>query len=86
MNFAKMIVTTQQKNGSRWETVETKIKEISREFYRNATEEQTIKFFRKLGGIETVQKNYTKWGFLPVRILSTSPNRERRTIREFDFL
>ena len=84
--FAKMTLTTQEKNGLRWETVETETKEISREFYRNATDEKAIKFFRRLGGIETVQKNYTKWGFLPVRILSTSPDRQQRIIREFDFL
>lgn len=86
MNYAKMTLTTQEKNGSRWETVETEAREISREFYRNATDEKSIKFFRSLGGIETVQKNYTKWGFLPVRILSTSPDRQQRIIREFDFI
>lgn len=84
--YAKMTLTTQEKNGTRWETVGTETKEISREFYRNATDEKAIKFFRRLGGIETIQKNYTKWGFLPVRILSTSPDRQQRIIREFDFI
>lgn len=85
-NFAVLTMETQEKQGSRWVTIETETKTISKEFYNNITDEKAIRFFRNLGGIETVQRNYTKMGYIPVRILSTSPNRERRIIRTFEIL
>lgn len=85
-DFAILTLETQEKQGSRWITTETKTKTISKSFYNNITDEKAIRFFRNLGGIETVQRNYTKMGYLPVRILSTSPNRETRIIRNFEIL
>ena len=83
--YAIMTIETQEKQGSKWATVETETKEISREFYRNIVDPQAIRFMRNLGGIETIQKNYTCFGYLPVRILSTSPSRQTRIIRSFKF-
>lgn len=85
-DFAILTTETQEKQGSRWITTETETKTISKSFYNNMTDEKTIRFFRNLGGIETVQRNYTKMGYLPVRILSTSPNRETRSIYNFEIL
>lgn len=85
-DFAIMRIETQEKVNSRWVTTETETKTISKSFYNNMTDEKSIRFFRNLGGIETVQRNYTKMGYLPVRILSTSPNRETRIIRNFEIL
>lgn len=83
--YAIMTIEEQTKSGSRWQTVKTEKKEISREFYNNTVDPKAIRFFRRLGGVETVQKDYTERGFLPVRILSTSPDRQTRFIRTFDF-
>lgn len=85
-DFAILTIETQEKQGSRWITTETETKTISKLFYYNVTDEKSIRFFRNLGGIETVQRNYTKMGYIPVRILSTSPNRETRIIRSFEIL
>ena len=85
-NFAVLTMETQEKQGSRWVTTETETKTISKSYYNNITDEKAIRFFRNLGGIETVQRNYTKMGYIPVRILSTSPNRETRIIRTFEIL
>lgn len=85
-DFAIMKIETQEKQGSRWITTETETKTISKSFYYNLIDERAIRFFRNLGGVETVQRNYTKMGYLPVRILSTSPNRETRIIRNFEIL
>ena len=85
-NFAVLTLETQEKRGSKWFTVESEQKTISKQFYNNITDEKAIRFFRNLGGIETVQRNYTKMGYIPVRILSTSPNRETRIIRTFEIL
>ena len=85
-DFAVLKMETQEKQGSRWVTIETETKTISKSYYNNITDERAIRFFRNLGGIETVQRNYTKMGYIPVRILSTSPNRETRIIRTFEIL
>ena len=85
-NFAVLTMETQEKQGSKWITTEIESKTISKEFYNNITDERAIRFFRNLGGIETVQRNYTKMGYIPVRILSTSPDRQRRIIRTFEIL
>ena len=83
--YAIMTTETQQKQGSKFVTVETETKEITKQHYHNIIDPQTIRFMRNLGGIETVQKNYTCFGYIPVRILSTSPNRQTRIIRTFKF-
>ena len=85
-DFAVLTMETQEKQGSRWVTTETETKTISKSYYNNIVDEKAIRFFRNLGGIETVQRNYTKMGYIPVRILSTSPNRETRIIRTFEIL
>lgn len=60
--YAIMTTETQQKQGSKFVTVETETKEISREFYRNIIDPQAIRFMRNLGGIETIQKKlYLFW-------------------------
>lgn len=85
-DFAILTLETQEKQGSKWITTETETKTISKSFYYNAVDEKAIRFFRNLGGVETIQRNYTKMGYLPVRILSTSPNRQTRIIRNFEIL
>lgn len=85
-DFAILTLETQEKQGSLWITTETETKTILKSFYNNLIDERAIRFFRNLGGIETVQRDYTKMGYLPVRILSTSPNRQTRIIRTFEIL
>ena len=45
----------------------------------------TVKWFRRLGGKETVQKNYTNRGYKVVKLISTSPCKETKIVREFSF-
>lgn len=66
------------------ETVEKKI--CTKREYNNATSDDTIKCFRRLGGTETVSREYTSQGYKIVKIVSTSPNKQNRTIREYEFL
>ena len=58
---------------------------ITEEQYRNITNEDTIKWFRRIGGTESVTKSYTNYGYVPTRIVSTSPNKQDRTLRDFVF-
>jgi hypothetical protein len=61
-------------------------KEITAQEYRNITEDDTLKFFRRLGGTESAQRSYTCAGYLITKLTSTSPDRQNKTVREFKFI
>ena len=64
---------------------ETETREISVKQYQNITGEQTLKWFRSLGGLESVQRGYTSRGYLITKLTSKNPNRQIKVVREFDF-
>jgi translation initiation factor 2B subunit (eIF-2B alpha/beta/delta family) len=53
--------------------------------HNNATSNDTIKFFKRLGGKESVERSYTSVGEVVTKIVSTSPNGQNKTIREYKF-
>lgn len=65
-------------------TTETKENEITEEQYNNYL--SSCSFFRRLGGSETVTKSYTSRGYKPVKLVSVSPDRSEKVIREFKFI
>lgn len=73
------------KNGNRWKETDSTTKEIPEEYYRNATDPATVRFFRNLGGYERVERAYTFAGYVPVRIHSLDPSRTEKTLREYRF-
>lgn len=73
------------KRGSRWIETERTTEKINYVFYTNIVDPNAIAFFRNLGGLERVSKSYTKAGYLPVEVASTSPDRMNKTVRRFDF-
>ena len=83
---AKNIICTttrEIKNGSRWTVENTTTETIGSEYYFNCLE--SIPFFKALGGKEKAIKSCTKYGNIPVRLISTSPDGMNRTIKEFTF-
>lgn len=46
----------------------------------------SMSFFRNLGGSESLQRAYTCNGYSPVKLTSTSPDKEMRTIRTFRYI
>lgn len=66
-------------------TEEFKREVITEKQYSNITSDDTIKFFRRLGGTESVTRGYTCAGYKIVRVISTSPDKQRKTIYEFEF-
>ncbi len=58
-------------------------KEITEEHYNNYIE--SAPFFRRLGGTETLTKNYTSAGYKVVKMVSKNPDRTEKVIREFNF-
>jgi len=59
---------------------------ITEQNYKNIVSNDTVKWFRRLGGSETITRGYTHAGYLVTRLVSTSPNRQSKTIREFNFI
>lgn len=68
-------------NTNKYLTIEEVTKTITEEIYNNMTSEESIKFFRGLGGTEKV----TRKGGRVTRLVSTSPSGELRKIRTFTF-
>ena len=59
------------------------IRNIEREEYARYID--AAPFFRSLGGSETITSSYTCTGYVPVRLVSKSPNRDTKIVREFKF-
>ena len=66
---------------NKYVTIDKVIKTIDEERYNNMTSEESIKFFKGLGGTEKA----TRKGGRVTRLVSTSPTGELRTIRTFEF-
>ncbi len=79
--------TTKQykKEGTKtvFETTEIKKKLITEKEFNLTNSKDTLQWFRRLGGSETLDRAYTCNGYVPVRSISTRPDKEERTIREF---
>ena len=50
-----------------------------------STSKDTQKWFRRLGGSESATYGYTCAGYLVTQLVSTSPDRQKKTIREYTF-
>tara|TARA_Y100001937_G_C7054552_1_gene300788 strand:- start:527 stop:796 length:270 start_codon:yes stop_codon:yes gene_type:complete len=59
--------------------------EITPTQYRNITSNDTLKWFRRLGGSETAQRSHTCRGYNITTLTSTSPDKQSKTIRHFKF-
>lgn len=82
--LVKVTTTNYRKSGSRWAAVSEDREDVSVEYYLNTLE--TVPFFRSLGGSERVEKKYTKYGYIPFRINSISPDRATKIVRRFEFI
>ena len=74
---------TGTKNG--WKLVDTETETVTEQQHKNATGDDTCKWFRRLGGSETKQMGYTCSGYKCTKLTSTSPDKEDKTIREYTF-
>jgi len=61
------------------------VKEITEREHGLLTSDDTCKWFRRLGGVESKQMAYTKHGYLCNKLVSTSPDKKSKTVREFQF-
>jgi len=58
---------------------------ITRDQYNHLTKDETLKWFRRIGGSETAERSYTCRGYNVTKLISTSPDREIKIIRKFKF-
>lgn len=64
--------------------IESERKEITETEYNNIID--SVSFFRRLGGTETIQRAYTSAGYKATKLTSTSPDKQTRVIRKFNFI
>ena len=65
------------------ENSETKL--IDERQFNLITNDDTCKWFRRMGGSESKQMQYTCFGYKCTKLTSTSPNRQIKKVREFNF-
>ena len=85
-NYCKASIKRfEKKEGTKtvWVEIESTEKEIDEQYYKNIV--AAAPFFRRLGGTETQQKGYTSKGYLVTNCISTSPDKQKRTVYSFDF-
>jgi hypothetical protein len=84
----KIIMTKQyfiKKSGTKnaYQLTETETETITETQYNNII--NSASFFRRLGGSCTQQRCYTEAGYKVFKDILTSPDKETKTIREFNF-
>lgn len=79
-----MSETHYEKRGGRWVIVSEKRRLASMDEHRNITNKDTLSFFRRLGGYERNDKDYTARGYAVVQNTSISPDRTQKIVRKFD--
>lgn len=75
----------EKKEGTKtvWIETEKETRIVNRDFYRNAVD--SVGFFRRLGGSETLQYSYTCDGYKCTKLISTSPDKQVKKVYEFTF-
>lgn len=71
------------KRGSKWVEINSETKPFTGKWYMNSID--ATPFFKNLGGTERVEYCSTRYGIIPCKIISISPDRQERTIRTYTF-
>jgi hypothetical protein len=66
-----------------YQLTETETETITETQYNNII--NSASFFRRLGGSCTQQKTYTNAGYKVYKDILTSPDKQNKTVREFNF-
>lgn len=83
ITMIKEIYDKKENTKKRWELINSERYTIDEKQYNNIV--SSAPFFRRLGGSVIQLKNYTCNGYKVVKDISTSPNKEIKTIRRFKF-
>lgn len=83
-----MIQLTEQtwiKQNEKFALINEDTRNITLEVYGNITSKESQKFFRRLGGSETLRYSYDKNGNKVAKLTSLSPDRNTKIVRIFNF-
>lgn len=81
--IGKCTTTRYEKIDKRWVETESETVDMTAEFYLNGI--SSAPFFRNLGGVERLTPSYTRHGYIPVELVSVSPDRNTKVVRSYDF-
>jgi ribosomal protein L15E len=65
--------------------VSKEVEMLTEKQHHLTTCDDTVKWFRRFGGSETVTRGYTCAGYKVVKLISTSPDKQTKIVREFRF-
>jgi len=77
------VVNYAKNDAGRWYETEQKTEDITRYNYCNIFD--AVYMFKRFGGSERVEKQYTKYGYIPFKVTSISPGAEFKTVRTVKF-
>lgn len=77
----------EKKQGTKnaYKEVSKEVTEITERQHELTTNDDTVKWFRRLGGSESLQRCYTCAGYKVYKMTSKSPDKQSKTVREFKF-
>ena len=92
MNPDKITVTISEysrtDSGKSWrskpDTIETESATMDQ--VNKTTNDDTMSFFRRLGGYERLERSYTAYGYLPWILTSISPDKSIKRVREYEYI
>jgi|8_EtaG_2_1085327.scaffolds.fasta_scaffold190900_2 hypothetical protein len=69
-----------------WKQEKQITKKIDKNTYSRIVSDDTLKWFRRIGSSQYVQRSYTCAGYVITYLSSTSPDKTNKSIREFKFI
>lgn len=66
-----------------WDYRDAKGEQSGEDRHRKITADDTLRWFRRIGGSEYAKRSYTPVGFIVTRLVSTNPDRTVRKVRKF---
>lgn len=83
ITLTKLSQTRKPGTKTAWQTDHTEVREITEKQYNNTID--ACPFFRRMGGSETLTREYTSWGYKVTQVVSTRPDKQARSIYKFSF-
>ena len=83
ITLTKLSQTRKPGTKTAWQTEKTEVRVITEAQYNNTID--ACPFFRRMGGSESLTREYTSWGYKVTQIISTRPDKQARSIFKFSF-
>lgn len=77
-----MIEITYEKVKSQWKIADITTSTITRQNVINIASDETLKWFKAIGGSEKREMGFTQYGYLPRKVTSTSPDKTKKHVYE----